>query len=187
MSSDFSSLPIDDLLQQLKDTPNNFQVKAQDSDNTQLLPPVSSKPVTEDELGEYIIKQTTNLIDHTMGAFKNIKDVATATNDPETITALADLIKAANGALDSLNKINIQNKKSKTAKEVATINVEARKKELENQKPQTNIFMQGATREEILKIIEQTKQKSSVIDAEFVEQKSPKNNTSVISVSSSIT
>jgi hypothetical protein len=165
MADDFSSIPVDDLLQQLRDTPPAFVVKQQDQVTT-ALPPVSTEPIKEDEIGDYVIKKTTALVDQTMNAFKDIKDLAVATNDADTISALADLIKAANSAIDSLNKINIQNKKTKAAKEIAAIQAEARMKELQNQQPTTNILAVG-TREEMLKIMEQAKQRTVVVEAEF--------------------
>lgn len=172
MSDDFSSLPVDDLLQQLRDTPPAFIVKSQDNTST-ALPTVSTEPVKEEDLGEYIIKKTTSLVEQSLGAFKDIKDLAVATNDADTISALADLIKSANGAIDTLNKINIQNKKTKAAKEVAHIQAEARIKMLENQQPPANILTIG-TREEVLKILEQASRKAStIVDAEFVELGSP--------------
>lgn len=166
MSDDFSSLPVDDLLQQLRDTPPAFIVKSQMP--TTDLPPVSSEPIKEEDLGTYIIGKTVTLLDSTMNAFKEIKDLAVATNDADTITALADLVKAANSTIDSLNKIHIQNKKIKAAKEIAHIQTEARIKLLEGQQAPTNILTVG-TREEILRILEQATKKSTTIDAEVTD------------------
>ena len=172
MPDDFSSLPVDDLLQQLRDTPPAFVVKPQDNNST-ALPPVSTEQIKEEDIGDYVIKKTTSLVEQTMGAFKEIKDLAVATNDADTISALADLIKAANSAIDSLNKINIQNKKTKAAKEIAALNVEARMKELQNQTQPTNILAIG-TREEVLKILEQAKLKTTIVEAEFTDVESSK-------------
>lgn len=168
MPDDFSSLPVDDLLQQLRDTPPAFVVKSQDQSNTTSIPPVSCEPVKEEDLGEYVIKKTTALVEQTMTAFKDIKDLAVATNDADTISALADLIKAANSAIDSLNKINIQNKKIKAAKEVAHINAEAKIKAHENLPQVPNVLTIG-TREEVLRILEQAHRKSLIVEATFTD------------------
>jgi len=169
MSTDFKSLPIDDLLQQLRDTPTTFVVKSQDTSLSAQPPPVSSVPIKEEDLGEYIIQKTTSLVEQTMSAFSEIKSLAIATNDGDTISALADMVKAANSAIDSLNKIHMQNKKLKGAKEVAQIQVDARIKQLENQQQQPNILT-VTTREEVLKILEQAKSKTAqIIDAEITE------------------
>lgn len=167
MADDFPSLQVDDLLNQLRTTPPDFIVKS-DSSNNSILESLSTEPVKEEDLGDYIIKKTTTLVDQTMSAFKDIKNIAVASNDPDTISALADLVKAANSAIDSLNKINMQNKKLKSAKEVAAIYAAAKAKE-DKQPPSTNIITIGS-REEVLKILDQAKQKSSAIDAEYTEQ-----------------
>lgn len=167
MADDFPSLQVDDLLNQLRTTPPDFIVKS-DSSNNSILESLSTEPVKEEDLGDYIIKKTTTLVDQTMSAFKDIKNIAVSSNDPDTISALADLVKAANSAIDSLNKINMQNKKLKSAKEVAAIYAAAKAKE-DKQPSSTNIITIGS-REEVLKILDQAKQKSSAIDAEYTEQ-----------------
>ncbi len=167
MADDFPSLQVDDLLNQLRTTPPDFIVKS-DSSNNSILESLSTEPVKEEDLGDYIIKKTTTLVDQTMSAFKDIKNIAVASNDPDTISALADLVKAANSAIDSLNKINMQNKKLKSAKEVAAIYAAAKAKE-DKPPSSTNIITIGS-REEVLKILDQAKQKSSAIDAEYTEQ-----------------
>jgi len=167
MADDFPSLQVDDLLNQLRTTPPDFIVKS-DSSNNSILESLSTEPVKEEDLGDYIIKKTTTLVDQTMSAFKDIKNIAVASNDPDTISALADLVKAANSAIDSLNKINMQNKKLKSAKEVAAIYAAAKSKE-DKPPSSTNIITIGS-REEVLKILDQAKQKSSAIDAEYTEQ-----------------
>lgn len=167
MADDFPSLQVDDLLNQLRTTPPDFIVKS-DSSNNSILESLSTEPVKEEDLGDYIIKKTTTLVDQTMSAFKDIKTIAVASNDPDTISALADLVKAANSAIDSLNKINMQNKKLKSAKEVAAIYAAAKAKE-DKPPSNTNIITIGS-REEVLKILDQAKQKSSAIDAEYTEQ-----------------
>lgn len=167
MADDFPSLQVDDLLNQLRTTPPDFIVKS-DSSNNSILESLSTEPVKEEDLGDYIIKKTTTLVDQTMSAFKDIKNIAVSSNDPDTISALADLVKAANSAIDSLNKINMQNKKLKSAKEVAAIYAAAKAKE-DKQPTGTNIITIGS-REEVLKILDQAKQKSSAIDAEYIEQ-----------------
>ena len=167
MADDFPSLQVDDLLNQLRTTPSDFIVKS-DSSNNSILESLSTEPVKEEDLGDYIIKKTTTLVDQTMSAFKDIKNIAVSSNDPDTISALADLVKAANSAIDSLNKINMQNKKLKSAKEVAAIYAAAKAKE-DKPPSSTNIITVGS-REEVLKILDQAKQKSSAIDAEYTEQ-----------------
>ena len=167
MADDFPSLQVDDLLNQLRTTPPDFIVKSDNNSNNSILESLSTEPVKEEDLGDYIIKKTTTLVDQTLSAFKDIKNIAVASNDPDTISALADIVKAANSAIDSLNKINMQNKKLKSAKEVAAIYAAAKAKE-DKQPSSTNIITIGS-REEVLKILDQAKQKSSAIEAEYTD------------------
>lgn len=175
MADDFPSLQVDDLLNQLRTTPSDFIVNSTGNTSSSLIDSISTEPIKEEDLGDYIIKKTTTLVDQTMSAFKDIKTIAVASNDPDTISALADLVKAANSAIDSLNKINMQNKKLKSAKEVAAIYAAAKAKE-DKQPSSTNIITIGS-REEVLKILDQAKQKSSAIDAEYTDISQPTCNT----------
>jgi alkanesulfonate monooxygenase SsuD/methylene tetrahydromethanopterin reductase-like flavin-dependent oxidoreductase (luciferase family) len=172
MADDFEPLNVDSLLDQLKQTPQDFNVP-KDSAPITTLPPVSTVPPTEEELGDYIIKKTSELIDQTMNAFKNIRDIAVQSNDAETVEALASLVKSTTGALDSLNKIHVQNKKTKAAKEIAHINAYARKKAADTLAGGNNNVMVGS-REEVLKMIAEAVHKSKiaggpVLDGELVE------------------
>lgn len=170
MSDALKSLGIDDLLSQLRTTPQHFVVKSTEPAPSTDLPAVSCEPIPEEDLGKYVISQTQTLVKETMSAFKDIKQMAVASNDPDTISALADLVKGISGSLDALNKIHIQNKKTQAAKEIAHINAEARRKQLEAPAQQTNVLAIG-TREEILKILEKTnRQPSPIIDAEIIPE-----------------
>lgn len=173
MSNDFNpTLSVDTLLDQLKNTPQNFTVGNQGGGLD--LPEVSATVPTEDGLGAFIIEKTAQLVDSTLKAFKDIKNLAVTSNDPETIEALASLVKASSGALDTLNKINIQNKKTQAAKEIANIQAEARKKAAETLTG-GNTLLTGS-REEVLKMIGEVmrqKQVDGAVDAELIEDTKP--------------
>ena len=47
----FDNIPVEDLLQQLKDSPSNIIVTPEES--LSLVPAVSSEPVKEEDLGKY--------------------------------------------------------------------------------------------------------------------------------------
>lgn len=164
----FEALPVDDLLAQLRDTPPAFVVKKDDKSDA-IVPIVSATPPPkEEELGDYIIQKTTALVDQTMNAFKDIKDIAVATNDADTISALADVVKSVGSSLELLNKIHLQNKKTKAAKEVAQISADAKKKALENQPGTTNILAIGS-REEVLKMLAEASKRATVVDIEATQ------------------
>lgn len=76
---------------------------------------------------------------------ESLKDVISQSYDAEEIESFASLIRSVNDSLNTVNKINIQNKKTKAAKEIKQM-------DLQRVLPpthQTNVLI--ATREEIIK------------------------------------
>ena len=70
-----------------------------------------------------------------------------ASGDPDSISALSELIRASSGAIESLNKIVIQNKRSQTTLTAKTMDVNA-KYAIEEQKNDAAII---GTREEVFR------------------------------------
>lgn len=165
MSNDNSE--IDDIITQLKDDSINTQPKAlstpnQKKDNTEGL--------TDDNVNDYVYKKSSELVESTLGAIQSFRDNILAGSDPKEISALSQLINSASKALDQLNKINLQNKQTKS-------NLELKKLELESNShlskliPQTNNIV-IATRDEIMqKMFDKPlkKEKLQIVDSEIVE------------------
>jgi hypothetical protein len=164
MSNDNSE--IDDIITQLKDDSINTQPKAlstpnQKKDNTEGL--------TDDNVNDYVYKKSSELVESTLGAIQSFRDNILAGSDPKEISALSQLINSASKALDQLNKINLQNKQTKS-------NLELKKLELESNShlskliPQTNNIV-IATRDEIMqKMFDKPvkKEKLQIVDSEIV-------------------
>jgi len=74
-----------------------------------------------------------------------LKDIVITGQNPQEIAALASLINATTKALDSLNKINMQNKQIKNNIEIKQMEVSAAKN---IKPPTTNVLI--ATRDEIM-------------------------------------
>ena len=72
-----------------------------------------------------------------------------ASGDPDSISALADLIKASSGAIESLNKIVVQNKRSATTLTAKKMDTEA-KYAIEDKRNENALI---ASREEVFKKI----------------------------------
>ena len=136
-------------------------------------PPVHSKPsleVTDDSLNEFVIKRSTDLIDTGLDAIEDLKDFIVQGQNPEEIAALSDLISSTSKAIETLNKINLQNKKAKTDKELKILEFQNRK-EVASLMPSaggnvtntTNVLI--ASREEIFKQL--LKDSGDVIEAEL--------------------
>jgi hypothetical protein len=85
-----------------------------------------------------------------------LQKLTVATGDPEMMAGLASLIAASTGAIETVNKMHIQNKKFEDAKELKKLDLEG-KKEIQRLKndgylnlPAGNTNILVATREEII-------------------------------------
>jgi len=114
-------------------------------------------PKTDQEIQEFILKNSAQLATLSIKSAQELQKVTVATGDPEQMAGLASLIAAGAGAIETINRIHIQNKKAEVAKDVKKLEIEG-KKEIQKLKndgylnlPQngTNILL--ATREEIIK------------------------------------
>lgn len=110
--------------------------------------------VTEDNINDYILQKTGNLIDAGLGAVSDLKDFVVQGQNPDEIAALSELISSTTKAIEALNRINLQNKKAKTDKELKTMDIEG-KKAIASSLPGNNITNNTvnlvASREEIFK------------------------------------
>ena len=112
--------------------------------------------ITEDNINDYILQKTGNLIDAGLGAVSDLKDFVVQGQNPDEIAALSELISSTTKAIEALNRINLQNKKAKTDKELKTMDIEGRKA-IAGSLPGANITNNTvnlvASREEIFKQI----------------------------------
>jgi hypothetical protein len=110
--------------------------------------------ITEDNINDYILQKTGTLIDAGLGAVSDLKDFIVQGQNPDEIAALSELISSTTKAIEALNKINLQNKKAKTDKELKAIDIEG-KKAIAGSLPGNNITNNTlnlvASREEIFK------------------------------------
>jgi hypothetical protein len=114
--------------------------------NNQIVPSETPVPdVNDDNMNEYVIKKATENIEASLDAVNSLKDIVITGQNPQEIAALASLINATTKALDSLNKINMQNKQIKNNIEIKQMEVSAAKN---IKPPTTNVLI--ATRDEIM-------------------------------------
>lgn len=110
--------------------------------------------ITEDNINDYILQKTGNLIEAGLGAVSDLKDFVVQGQNPDEIAALSELISSTTKAIEALNRINLQNKKAKTDKELKTMDIEG-KKAIAGSLPGNNITNNTnvlvASREEIFK------------------------------------
>ncbi len=113
-------------------------------------------PKTDAELQDFVLKNSAKLAELSIKSVQELQKVTVATGDPEQMASLASLIAAGAGAIETINKIHLQNKKAETAKDVKKLEIEG-KKEIQKLKndgylnlPQGNTNVLIATREEIM-------------------------------------
>ena len=123
--------------------------------------------VNDENVGEYVYQKSAELVESTLGAVQSLKDSVLTGSDPKEIAALSQLINSATKALDQLNKINIQNKVSKSNVEIKKMEIEANANRpmLPNT---TNVLI--ATRDEVMKQLfdkPAKKPAGEILDADF--------------------
>jgi hypothetical protein len=83
--------------------------------------------INEDNINDYILKKTGNLIDAGLGAVEDLKEYIVQGQNPDEIAALSELISSTTKAIEALNRINLHNKKTKHDKELKKIDIEGKK------------------------------------------------------------
>ena len=132
--------------------------------------------ITEDNINEYILQKTGTLIDAGLGAVSDLKDFVVQGQNPDEIAALSELISSTTKAIEALNRVNLQNKKAKTDKELKNMDIEG-KKAIAGSLPSNNITNNTvnlvASREEIFKqILNDIKDEPiEIIESTIIEDK----------------
>jgi hypothetical protein len=128
---------VNDILSQLKNTTVIKQTPVTDT-------------LTKEKLEEFLIKNSGKLVTDSINLIDDMRDfVGTADADPESISALAELIKAASSAVDTLNKIYISDERNKNQVKIKTMDIESKEK-LSIMDNQTKVLL---SREDIMKAI----------------------------------
>ena len=137
---------LDSLIGQLKDTTlvnNHIQKES-----------VKEELVAPENIEQFVVKNSSELITQSLDVMNNVKDYIMASGDPDSISALSELINASSKAIESLNKIVIQNKRSATS--IATKTMDIQSKHVIEDKRNENALI--ATREEMFnKILNEAK------------------------------
>ena len=128
---------VNDILSQLKNTTVIKQTPVTDT-------------LTKEKLEEFLMKNSGKLVTDSINLIDDMRDfVGTADADPDSISALAELIKAASSAVDTLNKIYISDERNKNQVKIKTMDIESKEK-LSIMDNQTKVLL---SREDIMKAI----------------------------------
>jgi len=124
---------IDDIIDALKE--KNSEIKKE-----------VRKSANKDNLEEYVIESASTVINEGLDLIKNLGVFLNAAPDAKDLSAYSELLQATSTAIESLNKIIIQNKKGETLKELKKMDYEQRRDLLGDAKEALI-----STREEIFK------------------------------------
>ena len=145
---------LNDLVEELKTTKNLTGVMSPPDNGT-----VATQPetITETNIDDFIFRKSAIIIQQGVDTLEGMKRTVYSGANAETVEAYAKLMSSVAGSIEILNKINLQKRKEKAAKELKQMDVETSKKLLDkyNGPPsvqnQTNILV--ASREDIMKAI----------------------------------
>ena len=108
-----------DLISQLKTLPK---------DNKKILQAAEvSTELSKEDVEEFIINKSSKLIQDSLELIDNMKEVVHHMPEAENMSALSELVKASTGAIDTLNKIVLQDKKSNTTLKAKEMDIDSRK------------------------------------------------------------
>jgi len=139
-------------------------------------PEVPAMEVNDENINDYILKRTTQLIDTSITAVDDIKDYIIQGQNPDEIAALSELINAATKSIEALNRINLLNKKGKIDKELKEMDLKNRK-EVAGMLPGNNVVNNNlivASREEIFKQLLNEPETVEILDSVVIEEKEDK-------------
>ncbi len=104
-------------------------------------------PATRENLEDYVIKQSSSLVEDTLEVVDIVKDYMISAPESKDVSSLAELINAATNAVETLNKIVLSTKKNETIIKVKDMDIAA-KKDLQETDINSTLKL---TREEALK------------------------------------
>ena len=133
-------------------------------------------PKTNEEMKEFVAKHSAELVQNSVKSIMELQKLTVATGDPEMMASLASLIAASTGAIETVNKMHLQNQKAETARELKKLEIEG-KKEIQRLKndgylnlPAGNTNILVATREEIIaQLTGKVKNKTANVTNEVIE------------------
>lgn len=143
---------VNNILNQLK----NFDAPA--------APKQEITPPDADQLEEFIIKKSSELIDKSLQVLDEYRDFLTATPSEESAEAMSNLINASSSAIETLNKVLAANKKAATSVKIKEMDIKAR---IDNNK-RDNATRLMMTRKELMQMLVDTPDAIEV-DAQKIE------------------
>jgi len=127
-------------------------------------------PLKKEDLEKFVVERAGSLVEESLAMLKNVKDYIVSSPESKDVASFSELVAATATALDTLNKINLSDKRNETLKSVKQMDIDARK--ALKQEDTTQKFL--TTREEVFKMLMDNLQKSEeikVIDVGTIDTK----------------
>lgn len=138
---------VDDILSQLKTREKNT-------------PKEDEIELTRDNLEAFLLKSAGSLVRNALNAVSDAQIATSGASESEEIEAVAELTKAASSAIEALNKIYVTLEKSRAAKELKTMDIQARL-QMNSEDNTTKLLL---SREEVFKELFDDKGHKAVIE-----------------------
>ena len=168
--------PTDSLLEELKNLNKTLktEINGASIENTTISVAVSAAPrviptvtvtpdLTEEGINQFILQSAQKIILNGLETIESLKDLVVNTADFKTITAYSEIMGATNATIATLNSLNIEKRKAASAKELKTMDIEAKKQLGSGGGKTTNNINIVASREQVIKMLEQA-ENPKVID-----------------------
>ena len=146
---------LNDLVSELKNTKSLAGLMVPP---TTMTTATSSEIINEDNIDDFIYRKSSVLIQQGVDAIESIKGTVLQGAEAPVIEAYSKLMASVSSSIEILNKINLQKRKEKAAKDLKQMDLDASKKLLDKYdggahiKNQTNNII-VASREEIMKAL----------------------------------
>ena len=140
--------------------PNDLisQLKTLPTDSKKLIKEAEAHPeLAKEDVEDFIIQKSSKLIQESLELIDNMKEVVHHMPEADNISALSELIKASSGAIETLNKLVVQDKKSNTTIKAKQLDIDS-KKQLQSSEQQHSLML---SRDEVL---DRLLKKADVID-----------------------
>lgn len=136
------------------------QLKQSNKETKEVIEQPETVNMTPEEIEQFVVQNSGKLITQSIGIIDDVKDYMVAAGDPDSLSSLSELIRASSTAIETMNKIAIQDKRTKTTLAAKQMDIQAKSIDV---KPESDKLI--GTREEMFKRL--------IKDAEIIEE--PKN------------
>lgn len=146
-----------------EDTINSLidQLKTVSSVSSDMATNSDEPEITEDNIQAFIMQKSAALVNQSLETLRMYQDMITTSPNAEDVDAYSSLAASTTKALETLNKLAVQDKRSKSAMDIKKLDIEGRR-ELQETQAITNAYV--ASREEMFKKLMDESEIIKVID-----------------------